>query len=101
VDSTWSGADLQHSRRCHLFSLPPVVLVTAEVEQVKEAELVSPELVAVAAVAAQLVVEEVEAEQALVVEAQVLPLSPALLLQRPERHQAQPRLCSLRQCRPL
>jgi hypothetical protein len=76
-----------------------VELVAAEVA----VALVSPELVAAEVVVAQLVVVvEEEPEQALVVAAQVLPLSPALLqLQTTERHRARLRLCSLQLCRPL
>jgi hypothetical protein len=70
------------------------------------AVLVSPELVAPGAaqveVVAQLVVAVV-AEQALVERALVLPPLPLvlLLLPHPDHRQAQQRLCSLRQCRPL
>jgi hypothetical protein len=67
--------------------------------------LVSPELVAAEAaeVVAQLVGAVVAvAEQVLVAEAQVLPLS-LELLRLPALHsrQARRRLCSLRRCRPL
>jgi hypothetical protein len=70
------------------------------------AVLVSPELVAPGAaqveVVAQLVVAVVAA-QALVERAQVLPPLPLvpLLWPHPDHRQAQQRLCSLRQCRPL
>ena len=95
--STWSGAAPPQLQHCRLCSLP--VAVAAEVPQVAAVALVSSEPV-VAAV--QLVVVAVVVEQALVAEALVLPLSPALVrLQTPDRRQAQPRLCSLQQYRPL
>jgi len=74
------------------------VVLVAEVTQVTEAALASPEPEAAVRL---VVVAEVVVEQGGLAEQAPL-LSPALVrLQTPDRRQAQPRLCSLQPSRPL